>query len=249
MISEPIMMGRFPSQSICSSKESDGCSPTAIPIRGEQPLTTPQDNSPVDRRASNRYRTVCLVVRVRRTDDTGLWRVRNISDDGLMLAAAVLMEVGERLEIILSETVTLVGEIVWTEGGCCGVAFLKPIDAAATLRALAAEQRNDNYRVPQLPIWVQAIVTLRDNARAIDLIDISRNGAGFQYEAPLVPGTEIELLLPGIKPGRKALVRWSRGKRGGLSFTEPLDPTDLEKIARFQRPYRAVRSNSGQGGE
>ena len=212
--------------------QSDG----RIPFEEEQPLTTPQENASADRRASNRYRTVCRVARVRRTDDTGLWRVRNISDDGLMLSAAVLMEVGERLEIALSEAVTLVGEIVWTEGGRCGVAFLEPIDAAATLRALAAERRDESNRALQLPIEVQAIVTLRDNERAIDLIDISQNGAGFQYETPLEAGTEIELLLPGIKRRRQALVRWSRGLRGGLWFPEPLDLTDLESIARFQRP-------------
>ena len=205
-----------------------------FPFERDQHLSTPHEEAPTDRRASNRYRTICRVARVRRANDMGLWRVRNISDEGLMLAAGVQMEVGERLEIALSETAVVVGEIVWTEQGCCGVAFIEQIDAATTLRGLAAEQREEGYRALRLPIEVQAIVTLRDDSRPIDLVDISQGGAGFLYEAGLEPGTELELLLPGSELRRHALVRWSRGPRGGLWFTRPLDRADLESLVRFQ---------------
>ncbi|HMN55017.1 MAG TPA: hypothetical protein PKC32_12615 [Sphingopyxis sp.] len=40
------------------------------------------------------------------------------------------------------------------------------------------------------------------------------------------------MLASGIR--RKAIVRWSRGTRGGLWLTQPLDRADLESIRRFQ---------------
>lgn len=195
---------------------------------GESNLVVP------DRRGSGRFRTVCRVARVRRADDAGLWRVRNISNDGLMFAADVAVGVGEALEIALSENIILTGTVVWTDHGRCGVAFDEPIDAAVTLRALAAEQRAEGYRALRLPIAVEAIVTLSGDARAIDLVDISQSGAGFVYDRPLEPGTELDLLLPGGELRRHALVRWSRANRGGIWFTRPLDRADLETLAAFR---------------
>lgn len=196
--------------------------------RGDTNLVVP------DRRGAGRYRTVCRVARVRRADDAGLWRVRNISNEGLMFAADVAVAVGETLEIALSENIILSGTVVWADRGRCGVAFAEPIDAAATLRALAIEQRAEGYRALRLPIAVEAIVTLRDEARPIDLVDISQNGAGFVYDRPLEPGTELDLLLPGGDLRRHALVRWSRSNRGGIWFTRPLDRADLETLAAFR---------------
>ena len=194
------------------------------------------DDAPMaDRRGAERYRTVCRVARVQRADDVGLWRVRNISDAGLMLAADIPVAIGETLEISLSETLTLRGTVVWGERGRYGVEFEGPIDAAAALRGLAAEQRAEGYRALRLPVEIEAIVALRDGARPIDLVDISQHGAGFRYDRGLDPGTEVDLLLPGCDLRRRALVRWARDQRGGLWFTQKLDRADLESIASLQR--------------
>ena len=186
-----------------------------------------------DRRSSGRIRTVCRVARIRRADDVGLWRVRNISDEGLMLEADVPVAVGEALGIALSENVVIEGRIVWARGSRCGVEFAAPIDASATLRSLAEEQRAEGYRALRLPVAAEAILILHDGARPIDLIDISQSGAGFRFETGLEPGTELKLLLPGGEIGREAIVRWSRGNRGGIWFRQPLDRADLESLARY----------------
>ncbi len=186
-----------------------------------------------DRRGSDRFRAVCRVARVTRGGDSGLWRVRNISDDGLMLAADIAVTVGEPIEIALSESVTLTGKIVWSDPGRCGVAFFRRVDAAAILRTLADEQRTEGYRALRLPVAAEAILMLDGAACAIDLVDISQQGAGFRFESALDPGRELDLVLPGGELRRRALVRWAQGPRGGLWFTQPLDRTDLESIARL----------------
>lgn len=186
-----------------------------------------------DRRGGDRYRTVWRIAKVIRNGDAGLWRVRNISDKGMMLAADVPIAIGEKLEIALSDTVTLQGEVVWSEGGRCGVAFDKEVDVADVLKQLAAEQRATGYRQPRLPVRTQAQAVTDAGTSQIELVDLSQNGAGFVHDGHLEVGKEFDLVLAGgVK--RRAIVRWSRAGRGGLWLTQPLDRTDLESIHRFQ---------------
>ena len=186
-----------------------------------------------DRRAADRFRTVWRIAKVVRNGDAGLWRVRNISDNGMMLAADVPIAVGERLEIALSDTVTLLGEVVWSDEGRCGVAFDKEVDVADVLKQLAAEQRATGYRQPRLPVRTQAQAVTDEGTSSIELVDMSQNGAGFIHDGHLEVGKALDLILAGgVK--RRAIVRWSRGGRGGLWLTQPLDRADLESIQRFQ---------------
>lgn len=186
-----------------------------------------------DRRGSDRYRTVWRIAKVKRDGDFGLWRVRNISDRGMMLAADVPIAVGERLEVALSDTVVIRGRVVWSEEGRCGVAFDEEVDVAGVLKQLAAEQRAGDYRQPRLPVRTQAQAVTDDGTSGIELVDLSQNGAGFVHDGHWEVGKEFELVLAGdIR--RKAIVRWSRGGRGGLWLTQPLERSDLESISRFQ---------------
>lgn len=187
----------------------------------------------VDRRGADRYRTVWRIAKVKRDGDIGLWRVRNMSDNGMMLAADVPIAVGEKLEIALSDAVIVCGKVVWSEGGRCGVAFDKEVDVADVLKQLAAEQRASGYRQPRLPVHSRAQVMTDEGTSEIELVDLSQSGAGFVHDGHLEVGKELDLVLAsGIR--RKAIVRWSRGTRGGLWLTQPLDRADLESIRRFQ---------------
>ena len=186
-----------------------------------------------DRRGSDRYRTVWRIAKVKRDGDVGLWRVRNMSDRGMMLAADVPITIGERLEIALSDAVTVRGKVVWSEGGRCGVAFDEEVDVADVLKRLAAEQRASGYRQPRLPVHTQAQIVTDGRTSEIELVDLSQSGAGYVHDGHLEVGKEVDLLLAsGIR--RKAIVRWSKAGRGGLWLTQPLDRADLESIRRFQ---------------
>lgn len=186
-----------------------------------------------DRRAADRFCTVCRIAKIERQDDAGLWRVRNISDRGMMLSADVPVEKGERLEIALSENIVLTGRVVWAEKGRCGVAFDEEVDGVGLLKQLAAEQREGGYRAPRLPVRAKATATTDDWALPIELVDLSQSGAGFVHDGRVEAGMVLKLALEGgIR--RQAVVRWSRGGRGGLWLTEPLDRTDLESIRRLE---------------
>jgi hypothetical protein len=193
-----------------------------------------EKSADTDRRGGDRYRTVWRIAKVMRNGDAGLWRVRNISDRGKMLAAEVPIVFGGKLEIAPSDTVMLRGKVVWSDGGRCGVSFDKEVDVADVLKQLAAEQRATGYRQPRLQVHTKAQAVTDEGATTdIELVDLSQNGAGFVHEGHFEVGREFDLVLAGdVK--RRAIVRWSRAGRGGLWLTQPLDRTDLESIRRFQ---------------
>ena len=201
--------------------------------RLSDPVEEQQSGADIDRRGGDRYRTVWRIAKVMRNGDAGLWRVRNISDKGMMLAADVPIAIGEKLEIALSDTVVIRGEVVWSDAGRCGVSFDKEVDVADVLKQLAAEQRGTGYRQPRLPVSTQAQAVTDDGTNSIELVDLSQNGAGFIHDGHLEVGKELDLILAGgVK--RRAIVRWSRAGRGGLWLTQPLDRADLESIRRFE---------------
>lgn len=212
---------------------SSGTAPQGNGAKAPAP-TTADAAMEADRRGADRYRTVWRIAKVRREGDVGLWRVRNMSDRGMMLAADVPISVGEKLEVALSDTVVVRGRVVWSEGGRCGVEFDEEVDVADVLKQLAAEQRASGYRQPRLPVHTRAKAIADDGAATdIELVDLSQSGAGFVHDGHLEVGKEIELVLAGGIQ-RKAIVRWARGTRGGLWLTQPLDRHDLESIRRLE---------------
>ena len=68
-------------------------------LSGTTPPPAVVTDADADRRGADRYRTVWRIAKVKRDGDVGLWRVRNMSDRGMMLAADVPIAVGEALEI------------------------------------------------------------------------------------------------------------------------------------------------------
>ena len=185
-----------------------------------------------ERRSSCRFHTVMRMARVSRTGDAGLWRVRNISDDGMMLLASVPVTVGERLRIGLSDTVSLEGRAVWWDGERCGVALDSPIDCVAVLKSLVEEQKRAGYRPPRLPVSVRAILYGEKGLNAIEVTNISQHGVGFSHDGGIRAGTNGKLVLPSGREHR-GVIRWSVDGRAGMYLIEPIPAAGLESVARI----------------
>jgi len=184
-----------------------------------------------ERRDAGRYRTVCRVAKILRKGEVGLWRVRNISDKGMMLSADVPIEAGETLQIALSDDVILSGRVMWTEQGRCGIALDTGIDSAALLKRLGEQQRSEGYRAPRLETVIDAQAEHGGEVHRPRLVDLSQNGAGFLHDGQYAPGMTFALEIgDGIR--RQAIVRWSTADRGGLWLTQPIDRADLERVQR-----------------
>lgn len=186
----------------------------------------------LERRGGARIHTVLRVARVSRAHDAGLWRVRNISDGGMMMAVSVPVVPGERLSVALSDTVTLAGRVSWWDGGRCGVAFDRQVDCAALLHDLVAEQRRPFYRPPRLPVSARAIVYCEKGLHSVRLLNLSQHGAGFAHDGRVAPGMKAKLLLADGDEHR-GVVRWSHGGRAGMYLVEPLACDRLESASRL----------------
>jgi hypothetical protein len=198
-----------------------------------------------ERRTGERYRSVWRIAKITRADDIGLWRVRNISSRGMMLATDVSVAVGEALTIELSETVLMEGQIVWAKEGRCGVSFAEPVDVSSILKTLADEQKEQGYRQLRLPYQHEAEIYVDGQTYQIQLTNLSQSGVGFIFDGSLEIGKPLGLKMPD-QVRRTAVVRWIRGDQGGLWLTEPLGRADLESIKMFEgAPARRGMNEKG----
>lgn len=197
--------------------------------RGE---SAPELPHRAERRDNTRFHTVLRVAQVVREHDVGLWRVRNISDGGMMLATRVQVVPGERLTLNLSDTVSLDGRAIWWDGERCGVAFDQPIDCAAVLEELVATQKMAGYRAPRLAVATRAIAYCDKGLHSVRVYNLSHHGAAFTHDGCFRPGMAAKLHFE-TGDDYRGVVRWSKEGRAGLFLTDPVPSAKLESANRL----------------
>ena len=194
---------------------------------GRASLKMPVD---LERREACRFHTVMRVARVTREHDAGIWRIRNISDGGMMMITAMPVQTGERLSIALSESVVIEGRVGWWDGERCGVEFDARIDCAAVLGQLVAEQKAPRYRPLRLPVSTRAIAFCEKGLHTVRIHDISQHGAGFSHDGCFKAGM-ITRLSFAEGDEHRGVIRWSEGGRAGMYLVEPIACARLESAA------------------
>lgn len=189
--------------------------------------------SAAERRADQRHITVYRVAKVRRADDTGLWRVKNMSDRGMLFECGAAVAPNEKLEIALSETVILTGWVAWSGDGKCGVAFDKPIRAAELLRDLVAERETDRYRPLRLPVCFPAKLLVEAEEIEIAVTSLSQCGVGITCTRELQKAAQVDIALAdGVwRPGN---IRWVQDGAAGICLASAFALSELESVRRIQ---------------
>jgi hypothetical protein len=180
-----------------------------------------------DRRSSSRICTVYFVVKITREDDAGLFRVRNISDDGMMLATHVNFSCRERVTIELAHDLVVQGTVAWCREGCCGVEFDEPIDCAAVLRQRTDEKLNRRGHALRLPVCRLATCYSETGIRSVTVSDVSRRGVGLIHGGSIAAGMSVKLVLES-GTARTGVVRWSNNGHAGVRLDEPLTCEEME---------------------
>lgn len=196
---------------------------------GEKAPKSPLD---LERREDTRFHTVLRVAQVVREHDVGLWRVRNISDKGMMLTTQVQVIPGERLEVNLSDTISLEGRAVWWDGERCGIAFQRPVDCAALLESLVAEQKGARYRAPRLNVATRAIAYCDKGLHTVRVYNMSHHGAAFTHDGCFRAGMTAKLHFETGEDYR-GVVRWADDGRAGLYLVETISGARLESANRI----------------
>jgi hypothetical protein len=192
-----------------------------------------------DRRVSARIRTVCFDVRLNRGGHVGLYRVRNISDKGMMLDTHSELAAGERVLIELTEPFAIEGSVLWSAETRCGIEFVRPIDCAALLHAQAVRKRDDR-RGGGLRLATMRLATAyaEHGIRAVRVTNASHRGMGLAHDGSLEEGMLLKVIVEnGIE--RSARVRWSKDGRAGVRLLEPLGCAELERVGRLNEPENA----------
>ena len=186
----------------------------------------------LERRGTHRIHTVCRFARVTVGDDTGLWRACNISDRGMMFRSRSRAAPGQRLSIALCDGIVLEASVVWSDAEHCGVRFAEPVDAAALLQSLAAEQRSPNHRPLRLAVDGRALAFDEAGVHPVRICNISRHGVGIAHADRLRRGTRIKLVFENGAE-RRGVVRWADREQAGLFLFEPFTPDEMASARRF----------------
>jgi hypothetical protein len=185
-----------------------------------------------ERREDFRHLTIYRVAKILRAEDAGLWRVKNMSDRGMLFATDAAITPNEKLEIVLSETIILSGRVVWSGDGQCGVLFDQPICAGETLRQLVAEREAKDYRPLRLEVRCPAKLLIEAEERTIVVTSISQFGVGFACEDGLQEGARVDLALAD-NGWRRGNIRWIRDGVAGLCLASPFALSELESVRSF----------------
>ena len=184
-----------------------------------------------DQREHPRILTVYRVARLNVDSDSGLCRVQNISDTGMMLVTSLSVAQGDSVIIALSDTVVVPGEVAWISGARVGVHFLEEIDAAAVLKSLVADVPGDQ-RPFRLAVDTVAVAVTPTGTKAVRVLDISQQGMKVSHDGGFAIGTQVKIALPnGLE--RRGIVRWANENLAGLRLLEPIGFHELESASRI----------------
>lgn len=191
------------------------------------PEVRPEAPDAIERRSGSRVQTVMRVAKVTRAQDVGLWRVRNISDDGMMLMSGQRVRAGESLIVGLSDTIVLGARVAWAEDGRCGCQFNSPIDCAAVLKTLAADQRAPAHRMPRLTVETLALLTGENGVNAVKVTDVAQDSVGFLHDGTVRADMASKIVFPNGSEHR-GVIRWSADGRAGMHLFERIPLALLE---------------------
>ncbi|MGQ0589072.1 MAG: PilZ domain-containing protein [Sphingosinicella sp.] len=181
----------------------------------------------VERRTDPRVFTILRVARASVENDTGLCRVQNISDDGMMVITGLVVVEGDPIAVSLSETVCISGQVSWTDGARVGIQFNEAIDCAELLQLLAAERSSGDQRPSRLPTDAVGVATTGSGLQAIRVVDISQVGMKIRHNGGLTLGHPVTIVLEnGLQ--RRGIVRWTDDDLAGLRLLEPIAYQQLE---------------------
>lgn len=175
-----------------------------------------------DRRADGRTTTLFQVARL--LTDAGaqhLCLIRNIGPGGMMLEIYAPLEPGARVRIEPKVCDPIAGVVRWSQEGQAGIAFDHPIDVHAYLHTHNVLLPDQLPRCPRVTTALCARLRIGAVWHLVPLIDLSLGGAKVETDLPVELGQGAEIDIAGIGT-LGAHVRWVRGERIGLIFTNPL---------------------------
>ncbi|MDB5675534.1 MAG: PilZ domain protein [Sphingomonas bacterium] len=181
-----------------------------------------------------RLATVNRVARLFVADEPGLARLHRISDGGVELSSTMDLQIGQMVQLDLSETVSTRATVIAGNGQRYDLAFEHKVNCAELLRQLVAEARSSRSRPLRLTTGpIHANVRSLLGVHQLELKDISQRGMKVRHDGSFQAGLRVSIQLPNGRECR-GIVQWTDERCAGLQLLDILSADELGSISRLR---------------
>ncbi len=189
-------------------------------------------SSPVDLREAQRASLMLRSAKVVCQTGEYVAVIRDVSTLGVGLSFLHKAPPEPRILLELSNGVTYPIERVWDGKSRAGYRFASPID----LDEFVTEESPFDGRAVRLRIDAEAEVLDRKHRRAVQLRDLSCDGASFECEDPIDQSHLTGFFVGGVTQ-RQSKICWNNDIVYGIKFKQPITIEELAQAALKLQPY------------
>ena len=197
-----------------------------------------------NQRAATRRAAADEATIVRFREANHIVELLNLSPGGAMIASEIEPFIGEPIQIQIGDGLPVPAVARWIGGGRIGVEFGdhsllvdQPQSADFTIglgeagpSQEAVDEPEAAEREPRQAVIRRAMVRSGSKCLPVRLCNISSHGVMLESDQCLAPGSAVQLEMAGGLLV-SAEVRWSSGKRAGLSFDAEINTQGLGSLA------------------
>lgn len=176
----------------------------------------------LDRRSTQRHRTVYRPAYIRVYDKLYFVTMRDVSPEGARFDGLAGLSIGQEIQYCVGDSEPIFGLVKWTEGKSFGVK-----NAVEWIENLA-EASSQDYRSVRLPVMASVDIYFLGYRFEGLLRNLSQRGACVESSIFLRSGELLTLEFGGLVL-EGAEVRWVEGTRAGVRFAKPLDSKTISQ--------------------
>jgi hypothetical protein len=187
-----------------------------------------------------RLATVNRVARLFVGNEPGLARLHRISDGGVELSSIMDLQIGQMVQLDLSETVSTRATVIARNSQRYDLAFEHKVNCAELLRQLVAEARSSRARPLRLTTQLMYI-----NGRSLqgihqlELENISQRGMKVRHDGSFQAGLRVSIQLPNGRECR-GIVQWTDERHAGLQLLDILSADELGSVSDLRAAHIQV---------
>ena len=198
---------------------------------------------PSERRTDDRIAPILRIAKLTTSGGESLIRVRNMSAGGLMAEINTSPQIGETVQIEISQQ-NIPASVVWVREGLVGLKFDQNLDLG---ELLAGRKPRHGFRArpPRLEVNCKASVRVGKTYYTVDVHDISLGGMKVEPIEEYCVGKQVIVVVESLRP-IKGEVRWYSDRRAGIVFDKPLEFEELAEwvgkrleLASLKAAYKA----------
>lgn len=179
-----------------------------------------------ERRGHDRQITIFRLAKLKSQKSEGWGFIKNLSTTGMMLEVHSDFDLGDRVQVILSDDNQLVGNVKWRRDELAGIQFSEAVDIAEVLKMAPTTTSGKTARLPRVQMRLPIKIRLGALSIDADICDISPAGMCLKTDRIFEPGKHVTLLVPQLAE-IGGTVRWQSHDRAGIAFRERLSIPDI----------------------